>query len=146
MDYQPSLLIAKDGSPHQGIQSKPELATQITLGCRLYSHKVIGLADGSSYHVGDLAPADGKWRLLLFGGDIAGSTGCKARFDKLADFLGHSDMSPLLRYTPPGADSDALIDCITIVASPRSTIESDQFPDILRPKKGKYGIRAYRKM
>lgn len=146
VDYQPSALVAKRGSPHQGVENKPELAAKLPVGPRLYSHQVVCLADARPYHIADLAPADGKWRLLIFGGDITQYSGCKGRLEKLAQFLGESPQSPIKKYTPPGEETDSVIDTITILASPRVSLEPDAFHTVLRPIKGKHGFRSYQKI
>lgn len=145
-DYPSSAIIAKPGSPHQNIMSRPELAKNLPVGPRLASHQVVCLADANPYQTGDLAPVDGKWRIFIFGGDIAQDPACKENLDKLAQFLGESELSPIKKYTVPGEDSDSQIECITILSSPRVSLELNQFHDILRPKHGEHGFCSYRKM
>ncbi|KAG0151660.1 hypothetical protein CROQUDRAFT_36280 [Cronartium quercuum f. sp. fusiforme G11] len=146
VDYPSSELIAKPGSPHQGVKNNPEFAKNLLVGPRLESHQVVCLADAKPYQTGDLAPADGKWKIFIFGGDIAQESTCKENFEKLARFLAENERSPIKKYTPFGQDSDSVIDCITILASARISLEPEQFHDILRPVKGKHGYRSYQKI
>ncbi|EGG06190.1 uncharacterized protein MELLADRAFT_36236 [Melampsora larici-populina 98AG31] len=146
IDYPSSELVVKKSDPNSKIHNKQELAKSVVVGPRLASQQVVCLADAKPYHLSDLIPADGKWKLLIFGGDIAKDLGCKERLDRLARFLGESQESPIKKYTPCGEESDWIIDCITILASSRVLIEPDDFHDVLRPLKGKYGFRSYQKI
>lgn len=147
VDYQPSEIVIKSESSQSSPQNKPHLATKLQVGPRLYSHQVVCLANARPYHLADLAPADGKWRILIFGGDIVGSSACGQRLESLSRFLGEDRAkSPILRFTPFGQDSDSVIDCITILASRRVLMEPDQFHEVLRPIRPQHGFRSYQKM
>ncbi|KAH9821518.1 FAD binding domain-containing protein [Melampsora americana] len=135
IDYPSSELIVKQSDPNSKIKNKQDLAKRVVVGPRLASQQVVCLADAKPYHISDLIPADGKWKLLIFAGDIGEDLACKERLDRLARFLGESQEK-----------SDSIIDCITILASARVSIEPDDFHDVLRPIKGKHGFRSYQKI
>lgn len=146
IDYPSSELVVKKSGSNSKINNKQDLAKRVVVGPRLASHQVVCLADAKPYHVSDLIPADGKWRLLIFGGDIAGDLDCKERLEQLARFLGESQDGPIKKYTPCGEESDSIIGCITILASARVFLEPDDFHDVLRPIRGKHGFRSYQKI
>ncbi|OAV99742.1 hypothetical protein PTTG_00482 [Puccinia triticina 1-1 BBBD Race 1] len=142
VDYPSSLLVSKNA--RQKIAR--ELASNLPVGPRLYSRQVVGVADAKPYMLGDLACADGRWKILLFGGDVKKYSGCRLRLDKLCKFLADDVASPIIKYTPSDANLDSVFNFITILASPRVQMECDDFHDILRPKQGKNGFQAYKKI
>ncbi|KAG0140008.1 hypothetical protein CROQUDRAFT_84681 [Cronartium quercuum f. sp. fusiforme G11] len=147
VNYQPSTIVAKPGSPHNyKVLNKPELASKLPIGPRLYSHQVVCLSDAKPYHLADISPADGKWRLIIFGGNISKYSGCKVRLNSLAKFLGEDQNSPIKKFTPINQSTDSVIDTITILASKRTELEPDDFLEVLRPLKGKHGFRSYQKI
>lgn len=85
-------------------------------------------------------PSDGRWRILLFPGDIRKPALRKA-LDELAGYL-DSPSGPIRRYTGKGQEIDSVIQLFTVIASPRVDIEPDAFPDILRPTFGEFKYRS----
>lgn len=146
VDYPSSVLVSKQGTTAKGIYHLSELATNLPIGPRLYSRQVVGLADAKPYQLGDLACADGRWKLLIFGGDVTQYSGCRLRLANLCNFLANDGNSPIIKYTPKGWDLDSIINVLTIVASPRVTMECGDFHEILQPTQGPSGFRAYKKM
>ncbi|MBO1081352.1 FAD-binding monooxygenase [Roseomonas haemaphysalidis] len=131
MRYAPSLITGPD--THQG------LATGFPIGMRLHSAPVTRLADAKPVHLGHVAEADGRWRLLLF------ADACGARLVSLCRSLAEDPASPLLRHTPPGADGDAVIDTRAVLQQPHRALELHDLPPLLRPAKGRLGLTDYEK-
>ncbi|POV98673.1 hypothetical protein PSTT_14253 [Puccinia striiformis] len=142
VDYPSSLLVSKNGSR----QLPQELASNLPIGPRLYSRQVVGLADAKPYMLGDLACADGRWKILIFGGDVKQYSGCMLRLEKLSKFLADDPASPISKYTPKDANLDSVFNFLTILASPRVQMECEDFHQILRPKLGKNGFQTYKKI
>ncbi|SGZ26553.1 BQ5605_C024g09938 [Microbotryum silenes-dioicae] len=46
------------------------LAPGLPLGKRFESHQVVLMADARPWHLGDRLESDGKWRIILFAGDV----------------------------------------------------------------------------
>ncbi|KAH9817225.1 FAD binding domain-containing protein [Melampsora americana] len=146
VNYESNLLIVKENDSSLKIKSNPDLAKKIPIGTRLQSHRVVCLADAKVYDTLDLIPADGKWKLLIFPGDIQGNLTCEAKLNQLSNFLANDQNSPIKRFTPVGEGSDSILDCITIASSPRTSLELTHFHPILRPLQGQHGFGSYLKI
>ncbi|WP_245764312.1 FAD-dependent monooxygenase [Sulfitobacter marinus] len=99
--YDPSMITAEGGNQ--------SLARGMTTGMRLHSAPVIRAGDGRPMYLGHTLKADGRWRLIAFACD--GDTGQSgAGIDALCTYLTQDAHSPLVKYTPQGADIDSVID------------------------------------
>ena len=134
--YAPSMITAEPLFEH--------LAEGFPVGMRFHSAKVTRLADAKPVHLGHAARADGAWRLYVFA-DAGGPVDPTSGFRKLCDYLA-SDASPIIRYTPKGADPDSVIDVRAIVQQGHDELEVDELPAVLLPKKGDFGITDYEKV
>ncbi len=63
----------------------------------------------------------------------------------LCDFLSGASDSPLLRYTPQGADPDRIIDFRAVFQQHFRDLAPDDLPDLLLPRKGRLGLVDYEK-
>jgi phenol 2-monooxygenase (NADPH) len=133
--YQPSLITA--ASPHQG------LADGFPLGMRFHSAPVIRLADAKPVHLGHAARADGAWRLYAFA-DRAHPGSADSRLRDLARFLA-SGVSPIARFTPPGADPDSVIDVRAVLQQGHRDITVEDLPPVLLPRKGPFELVDHEK-
>ena len=78
------------------------------MGKRFKSAPVVRVADGNPVQLGHHHRADGRWRLYAFAGPEP--AGDPSALTEWADWLANSTDSPRRRYTPPGADPDAVFD------------------------------------
>ncbi|MEP3946194.1 FAD-dependent monooxygenase [Ascidiaceihabitans sp.] len=124
-------------------QDNQHLATGFKIGQRFHSVKVSRVADGGHQHLGHLVKADGRWRIFVFGG-TQDPTQTSSEAYKLINFLANDATSPVKRYTPTGADCDAVIDTYAIFQ--QSDLSMHDLHDQLWPAKGKYGLRDYEKV
>jgi phenol 2-monooxygenase len=104
---------------------------------------VIRLADARPLQLGHVARADGAWRLYVFA-DAADPTGPDSRVRGLWEFLA-SEKSPLVRYTPPGADPDAVLDVRGVFQQGHRELAVEQLPPVLLPRKGRFGLVDHEK-
>ena len=135
--YRPSIICAP--ATHQA------LATGYVIGTRFHSAPVVRVADARPLQLGHLGKADGRWRIYAFAGanDLAdGKTGICG----LCSFLEESPQSPVLRYTRPGQDIDAVFDIRVIFQQPHSALAIDDLPALLLPQKGHHRLRDYEKV
>ena len=134
--YKPALLT---GAPvHQG------LATGLQIGKRFHSAPVMRIGDGKQIQLGQALLADGRWRLLAFAGQgDCGALGSPVA--RLCKFLSESPESPIKRYTPGGADVDAVFDVRAVFQQSHHTLAVTALPELLFPPKGRYGLRDYEK-
>lgn len=145
VDYGPSMIVAKQGdSKDEGDgsdvaardQSKRVLAQQsyavnLAVGKRMPSVKVLNQADARPWHFQELLPSNGRWRLIIFTGDLSISTQ-KARLDQLGERLARPD-SVLNRFTPANARYDSVIELLSVHAGPRTGRTIFDFPEVFRP-------------
>lgn len=129
--YHPSVLTAEATYQH--------LAAGLPIGMRFHSAPVIRLADAKPVELGHVARADGRFRIYAFADPEA------AALHALCDFLEHSDASPIRRFTPDGADIDAVIDVRGIYQQYHRDLWAPDLPPLLRPRKGRFGLIDHEK-
>jgi phenol 2-monooxygenase (NADPH) len=145
VNYGASVITAKDGdAAEQGdgtavarsdsirVIGKQELATNIKLGMRMPSFKVLNQADARPWHFQEVLRSNGKWRIVVFAGDVSDKTQM-GRVHKLGQGLSASKSSFISRFTPRGKPIDSVIEVLTIHCAPRAAVELNDFPDIFRP-------------
>ena len=123
-----------------------ELAAGLTIGKRFHSAPVVRVADARPLHLGHVAEADGRWRIYAFApeGDRGAPGGPLAA---LCDGLLTDPASPVLRHTRlPDEDIDAIIDLRAVFPYPFDALAPDAMPALLRPEKGRFGLRDYEKV
>jgi len=118
-----------------------DLAGGFTFGMRFHSAPVTRVADARSVHLGHVARADAAWRLYVFA-DEAGLAG--TRVPDLCAYL-DSPASPITRFTPKGADPDAVLDVRAIFQQGHRELEITDLPAALTPAKGEYGLVDHEK-
>lgn len=135
--YEPSAIVAQP--IHQ------QLATGQIIGKRFHSAPVVRLADAKSMQLGAVADADGRWRIYAFAGlDDSGHNG--GTIHKLCNFLDADTASPVRRFTRKDEDPDALIDIRAIFQQDFKSLNYEDMPALLRPAKGRYGLRDFEKV
>jgi phenol 2-monooxygenase (NADPH) len=134
--YQPALLTGP--STHQ------HLAEGLLIGTRFHSAPVLRLGDGKQLQLGQTLAADGRWRLLAFAGQGDHAEPASA-IGKLCSYLTESPQSPIKRYTPAGADMDAVFDVRAVFQQSHHQLPITAMPELLFPHKGRYGLRDYEK-
>ncbi|KPM44200.1 Phenol 2-monooxygenase [Neonectria ditissima] len=150
VNYGPSNLVVKAGDPlaqadgakvvappavvrsEAELAGKQALATGLPVGMRFNSFKVLNQACARPYHFQERLKADGRFRVVLFAGDVLDAAQ-KARVDAFCKLL-DDPASFLHRVTPEGAKIDSVIEVLTIHSSKRQETELlRDFPSILRP-------------
>ena len=134
--YTPALLTGD--STHQ------HLAGGLVIGCRFHSASVVRLGDGKHMQLGQTLLADGRWRLIAFAGR-GDDGGTDSPLGKLCSYLASSPKSPIKRYTPAGADLDAVFDVRAVFQQSHHQLAITAMPELLFPRKGRYGLRDYEK-
>lgn len=150
VNYGPSNIVAKAGDAlaqadgvkvveppgvsltQEAFDEKQKLATGLPVGMRFNSFKVLNQACARPYHFQERLKADGRFRIVVFAGDVL-DPAQKSRVDAFCALLDNSS-SFLHRVTPPGAKIDSVVEVLTIHSSKRRETELlRDFPDILRP-------------
>ena len=133
-----------DSSAITGDDQYHSLATGLKVGMRFHSAPVMRLGDGKPMQLGHVLKADGRWRMMACagagdvgqsGGDIAG----------LCAYLAGDAASPVVRYAHVGANIDSIIDVRAIFQAAHHDMMLDILPDLLLPRKGRYGLMDYEK-
>ncbi|EXJ73045.1 uncharacterized protein A1O5_04194 [Cladophialophora psammophila CBS 110553] len=144
VDYGASVVVAKSGdSAKQGdgtevlgeeklrVISSQAFASEVKVGMRMPSFKVLNQADARPWHFQELLRSNGTWRLVVFAGDIT-EPAQKARLDGLGEKLGAAT-SFLKRFTPPGARYDSVIEVLSVHSAKRQEVTIFDFPEVFRP-------------
>jgi phenol 2-monooxygenase (NADPH) len=126
--YAPSMITAEAKHQH--------LAEGFQVGMRFHSAPVVRLADAKPIHLGHVARADGAWRVYVF------ADADRARVPSVCGFLEHV----VARFTPAGADPDAVIDLRAVFQQGHRELDVDAMPPALLPRKGVFGLIDYEKM
>jgi len=134
--YPPSMLIGD--AEHQ------ELAAGFPVGKRFRSAPVVRVADANPVHLGHHHRADGRWRLYAFAD--AAMPGQASALTEWAEWVASSPDSPVVAYTPDGADPDAVFDVKVIYQQPHTDIEIGRVPGLFLPRVGPFGLIDYEKL
>jgi phenol 2-monooxygenase len=135
--YEPSMIT--------GEGTYQNLATGFTIGERFHSAPVVRLADAKPMQLGHVARADGRWRLYAFA-DPADPRDPASRLRGLCHWLDESERSPVRRFTPSGAEVDAVFDLRAVCQVGHRELTVDGLPPLLLPRKGKFGLTDYEKV
>ena len=132
-DFLSGVAVSYDGSflSYHGLDSatsKNSVATNVIVGRRLASYQVLNQADARPTQTADLLLSDGRWRVLIFAGDLRLSEQFTV-MEKHGDYFRRL----LEDYTPPGQAIDSVIEVLTIHAAPRTSIELLDLPEIYHP-------------
>ena len=119
-----------------GPATHQHLATGFPIGMRFHTAPVVRIGDAKDVQLGHTHEADGRWRLYAFA-DAAGS--------RAAALFAHLESTVVPRYTPVGADPDAVLDVRAIFPRPHRELTVTMQPEVLRPQKGRLGLRDYEK-
>ena len=142
INYAASNLIAKPGPEKRpdvsaSVKVEPStttstqsLATGLAVGKRFASFKVLSQADALPWQSQHLIPSDGRWRFVVFAGNVS-KPAQMARVQKLGAYLSLPSSFPTV-YTPKGGKWNSFIQTLTIHAAKRWDVELHDFPDALR--------------
>lgn len=144
VDYGPSALVAKPGNeltasygdagsahPQRSIVAKPILAQNIKLGMRLPSFQVLNQSDARPWQFSRFLKSDGRWRIVLFAGNVANP----AQLERVSAFCASlaAPSSFLRRFTPSTGRIDSVIEILTIHSAARTSVELLSLPELLHP-------------
>jgi phenol 2-monooxygenase len=132
-------------SSQTGEPTHQHLAGGFTIGTRFHSAPVIRVADARPMQLGHTVRADGRWRLFAFA-PTEDSTKPVSVIRALCDFLEGASNSPIRKFTPAGADIDAVIDVRVVFQQGHQDVAIEGLPSLLLPRKGRFSLRDYEKV
>ena len=119
-----------DGDASKAVVSKQVLAVGIPVGKRIPSVKVLNQADARPWHLQELLPSNGRWRVIVFPGDVT-EPGRKEALNKLgAEFEQKSSFYH--RFTPSGKPHDEVFELMAVHHAPRQRVTIFDFPPVFR--------------
>ena len=130
-------------SPITGTDQHQALAEGFPIGKRFKSSPVTLVCDGNAVHLGHHAKADGRWRIYAFAD--APAAGEASALSSFAEWIGSPD-SPVARYTPAGADADAVFDVKAIYQQSFEDVDIMRVPAVFRPASGPFGLTDWEKV
>jgi phenol 2-monooxygenase len=135
--YSPSRLV--------GATTYQHLAPGFEVGMRFHSAPVIRLADGKPMQLGHVQKTDARWLIFCFspGGTTEYQINGLTRF---SEWLATNPASPVLRFTPKGADPDSVFDLRGVLQAHHHDVDITDLPSALRPSKGRFGLTDYEKV
>ncbi|NLP84024.1 3-hydroxybenzoate 4-monooxygenase [Microbacterium sp. CFH 90308] len=133
--YGPSMIVTD--AAHQA------LAEGFPLGKRFKSVEVVRVCDGNVVHLGHHAKADGRWRIYAFAD--APAAGESSALSRWAEWMLSAD-APIARFTPAGADVDAVFDVKAIYQQRYEDVDIAQVPEVFLPKTGPLGLTDWEKV
>lgn len=143
VDYGASVIVAKEGdTADQGdgtdvsvasayrVVSSQRLAPDILVGKRMPSVKVLNQSDARPWHFQELLPSNGRWRVVVFPGDISQSAQ-KLKLEKVGAVFADKK-SFLSSFTPPKARYDEVFEVLAVHSAPRTQTTIFDFPEVFR--------------
>jgi len=124
-----------------GSTEHQDLAAGFCVGTRFHSAPVIRYADAKPMELGHTVEADGRFRLFAFEGTVEPDA-----VWRLCENLSNEATSPILRFTPQGADIDSVIDLRVIFQSGHRELDRRKLHPLLLPQKGCYGLIDHEKV
>jgi len=119
------------------------LASGFPIGKRFKSSEVVRVCDGNAVHLGHHAKADGRWRIYAFADRAA--PGAASTLSDWARYMA-SDASPVTRFTPAGADVDAVFDVKVIYQQAHEDVDIMAVPKLFLPETGPLGLIDWEKV
>jgi phenol 2-monooxygenase len=120
--------------------SSESLATNLVVGMRFPSAQVVRFCDAKAMQLVKALPADGRWRIVIFGGDISDAANA-SRLEELGAYI-YSSTGPVKSHAPVSADIDSFIETIVVLFGQRVNIEQEQIPGCFWPITGKWKMHG----
>jgi len=152
VDYGASMLVAKAGNSTDGgdgsdidpkindfvhVVGKQGLATNIKLGMRYPSFRVLNQADAIPSHFAHRLKSDGRFRIVVFAGDLKNQKQW-VRVQHFAEQLAKPE-SFIHRFTPPAQRIDSIVEILMIHSAPRQEIDLLDLHEVYHPFHEKRG-------
>ncbi|TQV92542.1 FAD binding domain-containing protein [Cordyceps javanica] len=121
---------ALSGDERGCLISDQALAPGLVVGMRIPSVKVLSQADARPWHLQELLPSNGRWRVLVFPGNVQD----QKQADRLTSVANNFDSrdSFVARFTAADGPIDAVFELLVVHKAPRSAVTIFDFPPVFR--------------
>lgn len=131
VDYNSLLSLKSDPKGSSLENDLTSFASNIPVGKRLSSTTIVAQLDASVHQVANYLPSDGRWRVVVFPGDIK----VEAHRDALKEAAEYFESKTgfIRKFTPQSCNWNAVFDILTIHRNERESVELTDFPIFARP-------------
>ncbi|KAI0022097.1 FAD binding domain-containing protein [Xylariomycetidae sp. FL0641] len=129
LQYDDSIITSARGS-------NGAVATNLTVGMRFPSAQVLRLCDSRALQLVRALPADSRWHVVVFAGDIC-EAAARSRLEAISKDLEHA----VRHFTPARADLDARINLVLVLASKRGDVGMEDIPSVFTPVTGQWRMK-----
>lgn len=137
VNYDKSVLVVRNEEKRKGVAWAADVTNEIVVGMRFPSLQIIRQSDASVWRFLEWLKSDGRFRIILFAGNIKVASQMK-RVENFCAAL-EKDGSFLKRVTPKTAKVDSVIEILTLHCAPRLETNILDFPPLLHPLDDEYG-------
>ncbi len=124
-----------------GTTAHQELATGYPVGRRFKSYSAMRRCDAVPTQIGHEHVADGRYRIYAFADQPAPSEASKLR--DWAEWMDNDPESPLNRFTPAGADRNAVFDIKVVYQQDYHSFELFDAPEVFFPRVGPFSLQNW---
>ncbi|KAK2609576.1 hypothetical protein N8I77_003072 [Diaporthe amygdali] len=115
--------------------------SELVVGMRFPSAQVVRYSDAKVQQLLSVLRSDRRWRVVVFAGDIQQEE-TRNRLDEVASSL----ESTVSAFTSRDRDADSVIECLLVLETRRTGIESHHIPKVFKPFTGKHMIQSLHKV
>ena len=116
------------------------VAKDLIIGQRIIPQILIRVADARPFELQDLLPADTRFKVLIFAGDIT-NVAQRMEVDKLAEEM--SKPESFLNKYPPAGEWEKVFDVLAIISGKKEQVEYTMLPKLFRSHWSKYGSLSF---
>ena len=120
-------------------KSDQSLAKHAIVGSRLASTRVTRMADAKPMHLSDAMPADGRWRIIIFPGDVSEPSSAQRLWD-YGVFL-DSNEGPNHFFSTAVGEFEHLIETFVILSGKRHSVDYPDLHEYFWPATGDRHLR-----
>ncbi|KAL2209384.1 hypothetical protein CC79DRAFT_1396290 [Sarocladium strictum] len=146
VDYGASAIVAKQSETNATtakgsslVVGKQNLAEKIVIGMRMPSYKVLNQSDARPWHLQELLPSNGSWRILVFAGDVRNEAQA-LRLKTLGEALTfEGSFYQRSKRVETNKKLPQVVEMLTVHSAPRHDVELASFPEIFHPFSEEFG-------
>ncbi|PNP51907.1 hypothetical protein THARTR1_07498 [Trichoderma harzianum] len=125
------------------------LAQSVIVGMRFPSAQVVRFCDARSMQLVAALPADSRWHVVVFAGDILQQTAAARliKVRRIPKYIAAAELQGIIdTFTPDGQEINSVIQGVLVLASKRMKVEQNMIPEVFTPITGKWKIKHLQKV